>query len=116
MSFFLAHYLYGWLACYFSTDYVLDLADPAPAGPLIVHYSSFGGPKSFEDARRCIHEGAAADLGCTMLSTNKYETLNDDGTLGYEKLSHLIALRYGCLLYTSPSPRDGLLSRMPSSA
>src|SRR5680860_1785870 len=24
--------------------------------------------------------------------------------------------RYCCLLYTSPSPRDGLLSRMPSSA
>ena len=23
---------------------------------------------------------------------------------------------YDCLLYTSPSPRDGLLSRMPSSA
>ena len=26
------------------------------------------------------------------------------------------AIRYTCLLYTSPSPRDGLLSRMPSSA
>ena len=26
------------------------------------------------------------------------------------------ALGKGCLLYTSPSPRDGLLSRMPSSA
>ena len=26
------------------------------------------------------------------------------------------ALRSRCLLYTSPSPRDGLLSRMPSSA
>ena len=26
------------------------------------------------------------------------------------------ALLYYCLLYTSPSPRDGLLSRMPSSA
>ena len=25
-------------------------------------------------------------------------------------------LDLGCLLYTSPSPRDGLLSRMPSSA
>ena len=25
-------------------------------------------------------------------------------------------LNQGCLLYTSPSPRDGLLSRMPSSA
>ena len=24
--------------------------------------------------------------------------------------------RMSCLLYTSPSPRDGLLSRMPSSA
>ena len=28
----------------------------------------------------------------------------------------LFALDTGCLLYTSPSPRDGLLSRMPSSA
>ena len=27
-----------------------------------------------------------------------------------------IAQSMGCLLYTSPSPRDGLLSRMPSSA
>ena len=25
-------------------------------------------------------------------------------------------LTFSCLLYTSPSPRDGLLSRMPSSA
>ena len=25
-------------------------------------------------------------------------------------------VRHTCLLYTSPSPRDGLLSRMPSSA
>ena len=28
----------------------------------------------------------------------------------------LTALATACLLYTSPSPRDGLLSRMPSSA
>ena len=27
-----------------------------------------------------------------------------------------LGLAIGCLLYTSPSPRDGLLSRMPSSA
>ena len=27
-----------------------------------------------------------------------------------------VLLSTGCLLYTSPSPRDGLLSRMPSSA
>ena len=30
--------------------------------------------------------------------------------------ARLIAWRMPCLLYTSPSPRDGLLSRMPSSA
>ena len=29
---------------------------------------------------------------------------------------YLAALLVACLLYTSPSPRDGLLSRMPSSA
>ena len=27
-----------------------------------------------------------------------------------------IGIIHSCLLYTSPSPRDGLLSRMPSSA
>ena len=32
-------------------------------------------------------------------------------TKGYELL-----VPSSCLLYTSPSPRDGLLSRMPSSA
>ena len=31
-------------------------------------------------------------------------------------LDDYIDLSAGCLLYTSPSPRDGLLSRMPSSA
>ena len=33
-------------------------------------------------------------------------------TLGVPRLKEII----NCLLYTSPSPRDGLLSRMPSSA
>ena len=30
--------------------------------------------------------------------------------------SDIFGMSQGCLLYTSPSPRDGLLSRMPSSA
>ena len=33
-----------------------------------------------------------------------------------EDVADLAALIERCLLYTSPSPRDGLLSRMPSSA
>ena len=32
------------------------------------------------------------------------------------KLNIPLVLAIHCLLYTSPSPRDGLLSRMPSSA
>ena len=31
-------------------------------------------------------------------------------------LARQVGVPYICLLYTSPSPRDGLLSRMPSSA
>ena len=34
----------------------------------------------------------------------------------FNKINIHIGGAYGCLLYTSPSPRDGLLSRMPSSA
>ena len=33
-----------------------------------------------------------------------------------ESVTQLAGRLKGCLLYTSPSPRDGLLSRMPSSA
>ena len=40
---------------------------------------------------------------CSELAFETVESMND----GFS--SH-------CLLYTSPSPRDGLLSRMPSSA
>ena len=42
----------------------------------------------------------------------------DDGYshLAAQKLAALAARYDICLLYTSPSPRDGLLPRMPSSA
>ena len=38
----------------------------------------------------------------------------ESGTIG--TAPNILPLSIGCLLYTSPSPRDGLLSRMPSSA
>ena len=40
---------------------------------------------------------------------NEHNTVRAD--VGIFDVSHM-----ACLLYTSPSPRDGLLSRMPSSA
>ena len=37
-------------------------------------------------------------------------------TSAYRSIKNGIKMNDICLLYTSPSPRDGLLSRMPSSA
>ena len=39
-----------------------------------------------------------------------------DNYIGQRLVRYGWGASYGCLLYTSPSPRDGLLSRMPSSA
>ena len=46
------------------------------------------------------------------------ETLRDYPKIKSAPLKHYHGndKRMSCLLYTSPSPRDGLLSRMPSSA
>ena len=51
----------------------------------------------------------------TLLKTNVYLLDWDDWDAFNEIYEARIGRRY-CLLYTSPSPRDGLLSRMPSSA
>ena len=43
-----------------------------------------------------------------------FKQLPDSLKYGWGMLN--LEARKACLLYTSPSPRDGLLSRMPSSA
>ena len=43
-------------------------------------------------------------------------TSTNEVSLGTSPSTYSSSSVYGCLLYTSPSPRDGLLSRMPSSA
>ena len=48
-----------------------------------------------------------------VLSSDVLKPLEDEL---YEKADIKVIGYAGCLLYTSPSPRDGLLSRMPSSA
>ena len=70
-------------------------------------------------------EGAVASSEATAskLREHGYEVLdlNMTGSLdmyidGADEANPNLQLIKGCLLYTSPSPRDGLLSRMPSSA
>ena len=48
------------------------------------------------------------DFGTPKVKSEKTVTLSIDGSD--------ITVPEGCLLYTSPSPRDATLSRMPSSA
>ena len=72
-------------------------------------------------------EGNEADSLHAVFSTTKgaahlvVALLVQDGTLELDRKvtyywPEFAAEGKGCLLYTSPSPRDGLLSRMPSSA
>ena len=57
-------------------------------------------------------EGTVIELACDEIS---YRIVLPDS--GSDYIQKFIAeQRKPCLLYTSPSPRDGLLSRMPSSA
>ena len=77
----------------------------------------------------------AIHLALNELSKQQHEhyrlfsdSLSSLNSISNKKLDHPITLQillkyhnlfthsYNCLLYTSPSPRDGLLSRMPSSA
>ena len=44
------------------------------------------------------------------------DLVKDGKPLTSKRFTDTVILAEGCLLYTSPSPRDGLLSRMPSSA
>ena len=53
----------------------------------------------------------------TMGPPQADDILREAFAMGADRAIHLNDRKFaGCLLYTSPSPRDGLLSRMPSSA
>ena len=53
-------------------------------------------------------------LECVICEGDIEQKKTEDGKVYWNQGEN--AEPYACLLYTSPSPRDGLLSRMPSSA
>ena len=54
--------------------------------------------------------------GASISQSNVSLTINNDGTVSASVAANASAGTQTCLLYTSPSPRDATLSRMPSSA
>ena len=61
-------------------------------------------------------EDICAQLTMAGLEVDGFENINSKIT-GQDSIIKLdITPNRGCLLYTSPSPRDATLSRMPSSA
>ena len=69
------------------------------------------------------HIGPSEEEQKTMLKAVGYSSLEDlmentvpEKILLKNELKINDPLSENCLLYTSPSPRDGLLARMPSSA
>ena len=62
------------------------------------------------------HVTAACDRVENYAIQNKFAEKNVPAIGTILNVNGLRAHGYVCLLYTSPSPRDGLLSRMPSSA
>ena len=71
--------------------------------------------KEFYDS----HRGAKCPDRLFSKDVRKIKQSIDRAMDRYERTvtpDEIEALFMSCLLYTSPSPRDGLLSRMPSSA
>ena len=71
--------------------------------------------------RKVLITGAGGSIGSELseqvmaLRPDRLSLL-DSSEFNLYTLEHTLAPHRDCLLYTSPSPRDGLLSRMPSSA
>ena len=74
--------------------------------------STLGANSMLGASLACLHAGAA----CHELPLWKYIGGVAGGQMPVPMLNILNGGAHACLLYTSPSPRDGLLSRMPSSA
>ena len=85
----------------------LSVGDPSDLshfiGP-VIHRAAF-------DRLKTVIDDAKNDKELQLLTGGKY-----DDSKGFYIHPTIYQTSNPCLLYTSPSPRDGLLSRMPSSA
>ena len=89
-----------------------------PIGDYIVAPETIVERKTISDLLSSIFDGRLFDQCSRLTEHYKHPILLVEGNVDeIEELTDNPLIFYGaCLLYTSPSPRDGLLSRMPSSA
>ena len=92
-------------------------------------YAEFGEPEAMQDPivlktldamqdqlERDYPDFVVRTNSLTLAAKRSYRVLNEDQPSYYTIPDDRDALAQTCLLYTSPSPRDATLSRMPSSA
>ena len=102
---------------------VVDVV-PIPNGIAVVADSSWHAQKGLEATNVQFEGGKTHDLGTEKLQDIFTSSLDEMGrkevegkkTLDLEYEIQFLSHAAICLLYTSPSPRDATLSRMPSSA
>ena len=84
--------------------------------PLFYLLYTFGDQESKKSAYKFLLYTLAGSLGMLLsVLYLGYHYYDQTGVFSF-LLSDLLRLDLSCLLYTSPSPRDATLSRMPSSA
>ena len=87
---------------------------PGFEAPVLLAYSARNRSASCRIPITLSKNGARCEIRFPDASGNPYLTFAAMLMAGLDGIKNKI--HPGCLLYTSPSPRDGLLSRMPSSA
>ena len=99
----------GW-----ATEIIDDLADNPDNEPFSADTGGYFSVESDTGLTGLEMAGALLKTDNTSIAANANEARRINGTFKYS--SPIIISENTCLLYTSPSPRDATLSRMPSSA
>src|SRR5680860_1846539 len=101
----------------------IDLGECLAADLVGISGTTATQPAGYALADELAAAGVAVVLGGSHVSFRVEEALEHapyvvrgEGQQTILELAHALERGGSCLLYTSPSPRDGLLSRMPSSA
>ena len=89
------------------------IVDPSAAALTDAHADGLAVVTGDATRREVLRRAGVADADHVIITTDRDDS-NVLATLTVRQLNPEVYIV--CLLYTSPSPRDGLLSRMPSSA